>query len=460
MTLITGVVGLFVLLNQAEAERARLAEARRNAEAYEKFSASAADQFEVFLLTKLFTRPGAVQERLDAALSKLESAAMDLRGRGIVPSSALGILKAVIGLALIHRSKEEEARDPLNQAIADLKQCLAKNPEDKAARFWLLEALYWSGFLAEGAGQLEDALNLFEQAAAITTAIDPRDSLRAPPARIYKVLQRLADRLGQSGRTELERRSRHASQQVIRYLLEPGSESATDASPPGLEALRRLFERNDLWRTSSHEDKELRDAHEIFVAEWLAISVESLSPFRSSSSAATHDRDPEAGAAALIAAIRDRCSKLGLADSMVPAATRVFVDDAAGAASLQRRVGRLDEAHATVACLMALARQLVKDYPNDANSYDVLSHAHQQITKNAFKTNDDQLVQQSLVHAVEAVQRAVELRPEKTEYQRRLADLTQRLAGIRADRKPESSPAHRAHASGKSISDRPTNPYR
>jgi hypothetical protein len=114
MTLITGVVGLFVLLNQAEAERARLAEARRNAEAYEKFSASAADQFEVFLLTKLFTRPGAVQERLDAALSKLESAAMDLRGRGIVPSSALGILKAVIGLALIHRSKEEEARDPLN----------------------------------------------------------------------------------------------------------------------------------------------------------------------------------------------------------------------------------------------------------------------------------------------------------------------------------------------------------
>jgi hypothetical protein len=91
---------------------------------------------------------------------------------------------------------------------------------------------------------------------------------------------------------------------------------------------------------------------------------------------------------------------------------------------------------------MALARQLVKDYPNDANSYDVLSHAHQQITKNAFKTNDDQLIQESLVHAVEAVQRAVELRPEKTEYQRRLADLTGRLAGIRADRKPESSPAH------------------
>ena len=37
MTLATGVVGLFVLLRQAEAEQARLAVARRNAEAYEKF---------------------------------------------------------------------------------------------------------------------------------------------------------------------------------------------------------------------------------------------------------------------------------------------------------------------------------------------------------------------------------------------------------------------------------------
>ena len=151
-----------------------------------------------------------------AALSELRSAASDLKDRGIVPSSALGILKAVIGLALIHRSKEEEARDALNQAIADLKQCLAKKPDDKQARFWLLEALYWSGFLAEGAGQLEDALNLFEQASAITTAIDPRDSHRAPPARTYKALQRLADRLGQSGRPELERRSRHTNQQLMR----------------------------------------------------------------------------------------------------------------------------------------------------------------------------------------------------------------------------------------------------
>ena len=72
----------------------------------------------------------------------------------------------------------------------------------------------------------------------------------------------------------------------------------------------------------------------------------------------------------------------------------------------------------------------------------MLSHAHQQVTKNAFKTNDDQLIQASLVHAIEAVQRAVAVRPDKTEYQRRLTELTRRLAGIRADRKSAGSAVH------------------
>ena len=88
--------------------------------------------------------------------------------------------------------------------------------------------------------------------------------------------------------------------------------------------------------------------------------------FRSSSSAATYDRDPEAWAVALIAAIRDRCSKLGLADSMVLAAISIVWNDAHEAAAEQRNAGRLDEARATAARLMALARRLVQEYPDSA----------------------------------------------------------------------------------------------
>jgi hypothetical protein len=173
---------------------------------------------------------------------------------------------------------------------------------------------------------------------------------------------------------------------------------------------------------------------ECFVANWLALSVGPLSPFRSLSSAATYDRDPEAGAVAFIAAIRDRCSRLGLADSMVPAAISVLRNDAAEVAVEQRKLGRLDDARATAARLMALARQLVRQYPDSALSYRVLSEAHNQIKKNAFQTGDDHLIEEALVQAVAAAQRALALDPDRLETRNHLEKLTEQLASIKADR--------------------------
>ncbi len=110
MTLITGVVGLFVLLKQAETERARLAQARRRAEAYEQFSASVADQFGG-LLTMAILNPGHVRpDQMTATILKLQRSANDLKARGIVPTSTLGMLEFRMGLALLRASKVEEAR--------------------------------------------------------------------------------------------------------------------------------------------------------------------------------------------------------------------------------------------------------------------------------------------------------------------------------------------------------------
>jgi hypothetical protein len=107
-----------------------------------------------------------------------------------------------------------------------------------------------------------------------------------------------------------------------------------------------------------------------------------LSPFRSSSSAATYNQDPEAGAVKLISAIRDRCKSLGLADSMVAGAIMdIVIGDAASTAGSQRRLGRLDDARATATRLMVLAGRLVREYPDNAFSYRVLSEAHNQIKK-------------------------------------------------------------------------------
>jgi len=434
MTVATGVVGLFVLLNRVAAERAQLAEARRHAEAYEQFSASAADQLGELLRTTLRNRPGTAPDHMEAALSKLRNSTNILKSRGIVPSSTLGVLEFEIGWALMYASKAEEARDLLNQAAADLGRSLVKTPEDKETRYCFCSALFHSGCLAEEEGQLEAALNCFEQTAAIQMEIEPSDSNHAFLTPLYKRLQVLADRLGQSGRTGQEEHARHISQQILRHLLGSEIASSTDASSPSLETLGRLFQRVDLKKMAAHEDKAIRYAYEHFVADWLALSVAPLSPFRSSSSAATYDRDPEAGAIALIAALRDRCSKLGLADSMVPAAFNVIRNDAADLASEQRRLGRLDDASATAARLLAIARRLVREYPDSAHSYRVLSEAHNQIKKNAFRTGDDNLIEEALVQAIEPAQRALALDPDRIETRRHLDKLTGQLASINADR--------------------------
>jgi hypothetical protein len=198
--------------------------------------------------------------------------------------------------------------------------------------------------------------------------------------------------------------------------------------------LGRLFQRDDLKRMSSSTDKQIRRAHERFVAEWLAFSVELLSPFRSSPSAAKFDRDPEAGAIAFISAIRDRCSKLGLSESTVPAAIDFVSGDAVEEAAEQRKQGRLGDARSIAARLMVLARRLVREYPESANAYRVLSEAYNQIRKNAIRSRDDKLVEQANVQAIETAQRALSLDPDRIETRRHLDILTERLAKIKADR--------------------------
>ncbi len=437
MTLVTGVVGLFVLLKQAEAERARFAEATRNSEAYEQFSASAADQLGHLVRTALNQGPGVV-EQLKAILLKLRSAAIDLTGRGIVPSSSLGILEMQLGEALMGSGTAEEARNLLNRSAADLKQSLAKNPEDKLARNCLIRALFFSGRFAEGAGQLDDALNWFEQAAAIQPETEQIELYVDIMTALYKRLQDLADLLGETGRREQKQRARHACQKILRYLLGSEFTDSTYASPPGLETLGRLFHCDSVKKMSSHEDNGIR-SYERFVADWLVISAGQLSPFRSSSYAEAYDRDPEAGAVALISAIRDRCSKLGLAETTVPAAINIVREEAVGVASEQRRLGRLGDAHTTVARLMVLARQLVQEYPNSAYSHRVLSEAYDQIKKNAFETNDDKLILEALGKAVEAAQRAFVLDPDGFDARSHLEKLTKKLADIKADRNASAS---------------------
>jgi eukaryotic-like serine/threonine-protein kinase len=434
MTLIAGVVGLFVLLKQAEAERARLAEARRNAEAYEQFSARAGDELLIFLGAILPGQRSTTPDEMKEALLRLRRSINDLKSREIVASLSLGIFEEKIGTALVQCSKNEEARDLLNQASADLTQSLAKTPEDRAVREGLAHTLFYSGSLAEEADRHTAALNYFEQAAEVQLALEPSDSDFWILTKLYKSLQVLADRFGQSGLAADKEHSLHLGQQILHRMLGSDVAGSHGATSLRMEALGRLFQRSDLKKLSCSADKQTRDAYESYVADWLVLSVGSLSPFRSSSSAAAYDRNPEAGACALISTLRELCSKLGLADSVVPAAIEIIGQDAFLAGAAQRRAGRLDDARATAARLITLARRLVRDYPGQANSYRTLSEAYDQIRKNAMRSDDDKLVEEALVHAVEAAKRALALNPLLIETRKNLEKFTAQLASIRADR--------------------------
>ncbi len=233
MTLATGFVALFVLLNRVAAEGTRLIEARRHAEAYEKFSAKAADQLVSLFQATIRGHANATPDQMTAALLKLHSSTSDLKTQGIVPSSTIGILEEEIAWALRSVGKIEEAREPLRQAIVDLKQSLATNPEDKEAWDRLADAFWLSADLSDKTGQLEDTVTGFEQTVAMRMASERGGSLYFSLPIIYCRLEVLADRLGRRGQTQLEEQSRRLGQQILRYLLGSETEVSADGFHPG-----------------------------------------------------------------------------------------------------------------------------------------------------------------------------------------------------------------------------------
>ena len=93
--------------------------------------------------------------------------------------------------------------------------------------------------------------------------------------------------------------------------------------------------------------------------------------------------------------------------------------------------GRLEESVAIAARQMALAQQIVRDYPDSAHAYRALSEAYNHIKKNAIRSSDKRLEEEALVQAVEAARRAMALDPDQLETRCHLDELTEQLASIR-----------------------------
>jgi eukaryotic-like serine/threonine-protein kinase len=437
MTLTTGVIGLFVLLRQAKAMNVRLGELVRDMEVYEQFSADAVDQIALILRTSIHHQESATRGEMEASLSKLFNSTRDVINRGMLPSYTVVVLERDIGWALLSVGKHEEAWKLSNDAVADLRRKLAKDHDDSQTRAHLRNALFTNGLFAENTGQFQDALNSYEETFELEWDSEPVDHRCGVLVDIYTRLQCLADRFGQNGESVQRDRAQRVIHRVIRRFAGSEFADSTDVSGPGPELLGRILQLDEVKAMSRNSST--RPRYDEFVTRLLVRSVEFCSPFRSATAAAVYDRDPEAGNVALISAIQQQCSKFGGADSIISVTTDLMRADAVIETSRHRERGRFDDARLTAARLMAIARHLVREYPNIASSHRLLSEAFNQIRKNAFKTGDDHLIEEATVQAIAAARRALALDPDNIETRRHLDTLTERYEVMKADRNAKAS---------------------
>ena len=409
-------MGLFLFLNQTEADRTRIAKARHNAEIYEKFAESTAMEIGAIVISQTQNLPRGQRE---ASVVRLHGLANEMRKQGVAPSLKLA---DQIGWALSVSGKSEEGRELINQSVADLRQRLVKNPKDDEARYFLRHALVQTGQLAETTGRLADALDDYEEAFGLQAKANGNDLLDLNLIHLYKRIPLLTHRLGQGGRLDQEERSRRFSEQMF-HQLGSDLERSADATCPGLEMVGRLLQRDALKKMSAPENSgEVLLWPAGMARDWFAIVAGPLSPFRSSSSAATYDRDHKAGAMALISTIRELCLRFGVADSLVPSSIKVLGDDADWELEEHRRLGRVGEGRSTAARLTSLARQVVREYPGSADSCRILIAAYSRNMGTGMRLRENHVFEDA-VEADRVVERVLALRVEGSDVSVLLAIL-------------------------------------
>jgi hypothetical protein len=95
-----------------------------------------------------------------------------------------------------------------------------------------------------------------------------------------------------------------------------------------------------------------------------------------------------------------------------------------------RSAGKSIDAERTVGFLVALGRQVVQEYPDQAGAYMFLAEGQVQLSKNAWKQSDLPRVGQALSDSIHSLQYALTLDPDDVFIRQRLRDRKQRLADV------------------------------
>jgi eukaryotic-like serine/threonine-protein kinase len=132
----------------------------------------------------------------------------------------------------------------------------------------------------------------------------------------------------------------------------------------------------------------------------------------------------------VISTMRSDATTFQLGHTRIPQIAWNIRVPCANALGWQRRVGNLGDAHPIADRLLALAEGLTRSYPDQAASYMLLSEGYVQKAKNAYREDEDPVIERWERKALDAALRAATLEPENEEALGLVKDRRARLDKI------------------------------
>jgi hypothetical protein len=345
----------------------------------------------------------------------------------------MGRLEHSISAALLGHGEWQAAREILAHALGDLEQYLLQNPDDRDAGLDYADCLFNAARSAELDNRCEEALELYEHATAQHARWkDGYRSLRYL-ALIYCYISRISARIPRPAGPGRVLRVRRRACEELAKLCAPRSRSvsAQGSDPEGWDRLATILQAHQAIWPRYEEGSQVAQAEsgQFFVA-WM-IDHGALSRRLTATPGA--EEAPEVWAASVLSTIRERCATLGVNHLPLAVICRWLSDRLQHEASLWRRLGKLERAQRTAAELLALARVLVREFPQRVESQIVLCQAYTQIANNARKGQDLRETVGSLELAWDAAGDALKLDPLSEDARLHAARVAKKLDDIKAE---------------------------
>jgi eukaryotic-like serine/threonine-protein kinase len=425
----------------AEAARESAEKNREAAEQNLEIASTVIERLGGLVLDALYGSRPLEGDQLDKTASLLREQIARIRAsRGFKPELlvSIGQINAQVAFRLHALGRLDEARDLLKERIDLLRECRERDPGNEDYVWETADALRQVGIIERDAGHPEAALDYFDRATSLVLDIASANPTRHQLASQFSNLYiQFSDRFAREGQPNQSKRARDGQLKILAVLETEVSgrpdlvlfKAAVLADHGEWDRARALVQSLSSGKHSIQAEPQwLRQAVEYGLEEWLMRKMRHWD---------AGDEACKVGNQALNREVEDildlnnaYVALMGVRLSATHGAIGRMTDTLAGSAANYRKASKLEEADRLVSLLMAIGQRFVRSFPEDANSFWILSEAYMQRSKNAWKRKDLGAVKRELTQSLEAINRALVLDPNDATFRRMAADRKERLAGL------------------------------